>query len=279
LAATSSFTAQTALVVLAASNWVSSVLTLWYVRPNLRMSIPLDRRLLVRTISYGAKLAAANILALFSLGITVILLGYFRDKHFVNIGLYTRAVAVANLVILVPVAFGPLLYAKWSSVTGEARARQAEMATRLNLGYGLVGCLSIVFLGRHILRLLYGEEFVPAAIALPILGPALVLHCVFGVTSNLLAAAGKAMVTAFILVGTVIVVASVTFLAVPHLGIRGAALGALCGNAFTATAGLVVCCRLFGLKLRACLLPQRGDWAYIRQALRRPRPVPTEDKP
>jgi O-antigen/teichoic acid export membrane protein len=104
-----------------------------------------------------------------------------------------------------------------------------------------------------------------------ILAPSLVLMTVFTVCDNMLAGDGRAAVTAYILAGTLCVIAGVSWLAIPRLGICGTALAVLCGNAFTAAASLMACSRLYGIRVRRCLFMQGKDFRFVQDSLfRRP---------
>jgi len=262
-------TPETGLVIMTLACLGHLTLVVIFLRRHIDLSLSFDWRLFGRMLSYGIKLASANILYLLSLEMSVMLLRYLKPEQFYYIGLYSRAVAVSGLVMMVPRMFGPLLFAKWSSVIGEARARQAELVLRSSMAYAIPAAIAIMLLGKYVILILYGAEFVPAADALRILAPAIVFVTIFGTCSNLLAGDGRATITVYILAGTVIIIFIVTCLLVPMLGIRGAALGALCGNGFMAIASFAVCRKLYRLKLLRCLLLRKSDLTYIRQALRR----------
>lgn len=240
---------------------------LGYLRGSLNLRHRFNWKLLLDLIVYGLKLAAANILLNLGSNITVILLRHIQPYQFTDVGLYTRAVSIAGLITLVPAALGPLLYAKWSGTTGITRTRQAEMAARMSLTYGIVAAVVVTVFGKEVIWLLYGQQFLRAQEALNILAPAVALLSLFNVCNNLLAGDGRALVTACILAGTVAIITAVTYLAAPVWGIRGAALGALCGNAFTAVVSMTVCRRFFQLNPLRCLFVRTSDFAYIWLAL------------
>jgi O-antigen/teichoic acid export membrane protein len=244
------------------------VLCLAYMRGNLSLRRRFNWRLLLDLFVYGLKLAAANVLLVLAYHVTVILLRYLRRDQFADVGLYSAAVTISSLITLVPMGLGPLLYAKWSDTTGEARTRQAEMAARMSCTYGIFAAVFVAVFGKQVIWLMYGQEFLRASEALDILAPAVVLLSLFNVCNNLLAGDGRAMVTACILAGTVAIIATVTYLAVPALGIQGAALGAFCGNAFTAAASFAVCHKFYRLNPLRCLLLKKSDLVYIRQAIK-----------
>ncbi|MBM4017308.1 MAG: hypothetical protein FJ288_03115 [Planctomycetes bacterium] len=257
-----------ALVAGAVGSMASAGLLLRFLWPHVDLARPFDWRLLWQLLKYGVQLAAGNVLNVLSMSVTVVLLRYLVLERFEEVGLYTRAVAICGLVTLVPVAIAPLLYARWSGLGGEARTRQVEMALRLNVGYGVVTAAGIILFGRYVIWLLYGAKFIPAEAALVFLAPALFFTPITGVCTNLLNSDGRARTTACILAGTVVIVSAVTCLAVPAMGIRGAALATLCGNGFAGAAGMAVCVRLYGVKLQRCFLLLPQDVSYIVHSLR-----------
>jgi len=259
----------TALVVQGLSFYGTYALVLTYLHDSVSLRRPFDWKLLWNLCAYGMKLAAANILMVLSGNITVMLLRWLRGDQFADVGLYTRAVTIGSLITMVPMALGPLLYAKWSDATGLERTRQAEMAARMSCTYGIIMALFVAFFGKYVIWLMYGQEFLRAQEALTILAPAVAMLSLFNVCNNLLAGDGRALVTACILAGTVVIIASVTYLAAPAWGIRGVALAALCGNAFTALASFTVCHRYYHLNLLRCLFLNRSDLGYVLQAIRR----------
>jgi len=256
----------TAILSTSLSYLVSYGVLLYFIRGLVRWTRRVDWGLLREVVTYGVKLAAANLLTLLASSGTILLLKWLT-QDFAAVGLYTRASAVCGLIGVLPITLGPLLYAKWASVPPEARVRQAEMAARMEVACTLAACAFLLVFGKYVIVLLYGQEFAGANDALLLLAPSLVLASVFDVGTNLLASDGRAIVSAMVLGGTLIVVTTVTLIAVPFLGIRGAALGVLLGNLFSAAASVYACWRLYGFRVRHCLLLRRTDLQYARAAL------------
>ncbi len=258
---------EAAVIVLCISMVSSCAVVLRFLWDELDLSVPFNWALLKGLLAYGVKLAAANILLVFSLNITVMLLRYLSLGDFTAVGLYTRAIGICALVTLVPAAVGPLLYAKWSGAAGADRRRQVELALRMNSTYGLAAAFFLIAFGSFLIQIMYGRQFLGAYDALQLLAPAVFLMALFNPLANLLSGDGRAAVVAWVLGGTVIIVGAVTALLVPSLGIRGAAVGAACGNTFAVAATLLVCRHLYGIDLARCLLVRREDVTYIRRSL------------
>lgn len=256
-----------AIIVLALGDIGAVLLVLAFISPHIQLGRRFDWPLLGQVVVFGVKLAGANLLTLLAASTTVILLRWFRQDSFTDVGLYNGAAAVGGLITLVPTAMGQLLFAKFASAYGADRVRQVEMAIRMNLAYGLIGWLGLVAVGKYLIWALYGAEFLPATAALYILAPGLAFMTVATVSNNLLVSDGRVGATAGILLGTLCIVFTTTWLLVPGHGIRGAALAVLFGNAFTACVSLAVCQRLYGLKLRNCLVLRRSDVDYVIRAV------------
>ena len=260
--------ADAAIFVLALGGMTTGAMSVFFLRKEIDLRLPFDWRLTRRVFSYGVKLAAVMILAMLSQNLSVMLLRLRLDA-FEEVSLYTRAVAICGLLLLVPVGVGPLLYARWSSVTGEVRRKQGEMALRLHVAYGLACMLLVMALGKYVIWFLYGKEYIGGAVALRWLAPAVLCMLIFKVGSGILGGAGKAGITAWVLLVSISIMAVVTYFSVPILGINGAAIGVLCGNAFSILVVMALCARLYGIRLSRCLIPTRRDFRSIRDSLRK----------
>jgi len=268
LAITGYLTPELALVMISVGPFASFAWVLFYLRNDIDFSIPFDWLLVGKMLSYGLKLAAVNILMVLCSSLTVLLLRQLASTGFSEAGLYGRAVGICGLASFIPITMGPLLYSKWSGVTGEARKSQVEMATRVHMTYASAVAIFLIFAGKYVLILLYGHEFAPAQYALRLLAIGTIFLSLVDVCTNLLASDGRIAVTAYILVGTLIVVVGTTYWAAPRWGSEGAAFGALCGNVFTAIASLLACRSLYGIRISRCLMVCQQDIRYMWKAVR-----------
>lgn len=257
-----------AIYLLAVGQFAALGLLLAAFRREIRLRLPHDRRLLRTLLAQGVKLAAASLLYMLSLNSGVILLKVMRGEDFLDVGLYSRAMTIAGLVTLVPRGIGPLLYSKWSGAGGPERVAQVELVARLNTAYALVCTVGLWVFGEFAITLLFGTAFARAQDALVLIAPALGCFVVYDVFNNLLAAAGRAGVTAAILAASLAIVLGVSATLIPEWGIRGAALGTLAGNAFMALSSMIACGRMFGVRAWNCLVPTARDAALLRARLR-----------
>ncbi len=261
-------TTQSGIVIFALGAFGATALVLFYQRKNIDLSIPFDWALFREVLSYGVKIASADIMLLVMLEMSVILLRYLMPGSFEPIGFYSRATTICGLIVIVPRTLGPLLFAKWSGVTGRARLLQVEMAMRMSLTYSLLMAVGVILLGKYAIWMMYGKEFLPAMEALRILAFSTVSLSVFTVCYNVLAGDGRANLMAWVLAASIAILVVVTWWLVPIWGISGAAVGALCASACTAVCGVAICMKLYGLNPLRCLFVCRSDLQYIRQAFK-----------
>ncbi|SEW52478.1 MATE family efflux transporter [Chitinophaga arvensicola] len=257
-----------AITALGVGNTVACCTLFYFLREHLHLRTPFNWKLLGSLLKYSIKLSASNFLYVLTSNVTVMLLRYTQQQNFNQVGLYTRAVAISGMITLIPSTVGPLLYAKWAGLKGDLLTKQAEFAMRVSSSVSFVISAGVYIFSRYIIHLLYGPSFYGANVALRILAPSLVFITISSICNNLLAGDGKALITMYILMVTFSIVAGVTWFTVGRLGIEGAALAVLCGNIFSAVAGIVVCNRQYGLNIANCLVIRRPDIQTMLKSLK-----------
>ncbi|MCP4191490.1 MAG: oligosaccharide flippase family protein [Planctomycetaceae bacterium] len=244
-------------------------LLLFFLRNDLKFSLRFERDWFVETASYGIKVAATGILYAMTASLTVLILRQRLSDDFAAVGFYTRAVAISGFAVLIPRALSPLFYAKWADATNTDKTVQIERAARFNVCYGTLAALGLVFFGKLIVWVLYGNEFLPAYRVLYVFAPAMVLMCLFSIFNSVLTSDGRASTTAWTLLISLLVVAAMTYFLVPVYGMFGAALAVLCGNLLSTVILAVTCRSRYGLKLMRMLVITRADIDYFVKALAR----------
>lgn len=238
-----------------------------FLNESIDIKCAFDWPLFGNTLKYGIKLSLAHAIFLLSAEFSYIILGYLKYGQFAPLGLYSRAATITGLILLIPSNISPLLMSQWSSVTGDQRARQVEAAVRILLAYGIAVCFVIIVSGRYIIWLLYGKEFIGAQEALVLLAPSAAALSLFIVFGNLLNGAGRAFASIWISIGTFVVLSGSSLALIPSFGIRGAALGALCGNGFAAIASWICAWKFCDVSVMNCLTPSKTDWFNMYSAL------------
>ena len=169
------------------------------------------------------------ILMQFETRVDTILIGYFRTSK--EVGFYNAAMPIARLILIfldgflfifLPVASG--LY---------ARGKYEELkfiyqgVTRWIFLFSAIGFLLLVIFPKTLLLIMFGEQYIPAAISLSILAFAFFVNSIFGPVGSLLLTIGK---TKEYFLGDILGVSGNIFLnilLIPRFGIEGAAYAVL----------------------------------------------------
>lgn len=266
-------TLNVALSVLAISYLCAFAIQVFYIRDKVNFNVPFSWSLFKQTLGYGLKLYASNIVYLVNFSIGLMLLRYLMPGDFANIGYYGRATALCKLIMLIPIALGPLLYAKWAGIEEEQRRQQVPLAIRLHLILGVLILCIIQTAGYWIIVFLYSREFLPALPAMRILAFGVALRCTLTVCINLFASDGRAHITAYIMTFSLIVIVILTWVLVPYYGINGAAIADVFASGLVFGIALFILKHLYGIKLHYLIVPKRSDLDYLINSIRKKKPA------
>jgi len=140
-------------------------------------------------------------------------------------GLYSIAATFADLMLILPIVVGSLLFPRLSQLTD----RRAQWKLTTQTLYGLIPImllgLSVCFLAADLLiQFAYGRPFVPATIAVLWLLPGVLAMSVNTIIMNCFAAQGMPPVTVYSPALALTVNVLLNLWLIPHYGIRGAAI-------------------------------------------------------
>ena len=180
---------------------------------------------------YAVKAYLATLFAYLVLRIDLLMIQYLQGE--VQTGLYSVAVAIADVLYLVPVAIGTVLFPRLSALKDEdTRWTLTARAVRWTALIMAVSALILVFSAEIVIDLLFGEAYLPAAPAALILIPAVTLMGVNTLFMNYFASMGMPLLTVVSPgIATAINVPANYFL-IPALGIVGAAWASLASYGF-----------------------------------------------
>jgi O-antigen/teichoic acid export membrane protein len=174
-------------------------------------------------IRYGLKAYVAAFFAFFVLRIDLLIIQYMLGAE--QVGFYSIAVSVADLIYLIPTVIGTILFPKLSSMNNneERWAYTRKVIWRIGWGMIFLSFLIVVF-SKPLICLLYGKEFLPAVPALLWLTPGVVVLSMNTIFMNYFASTGMPWITVYspALAALVNIVLNIQF--IPVLGIVGASL-------------------------------------------------------
>lgn len=181
-----------------------------------------DFKFIWETIKFGLFPMLTSILVTLNYQLDVILLRAFVD--FEQIGFYTVGVGLANKVWVIPDAFKDVLFSKTSK--GDP-IKDIAFSVKLNLVIGMIFILFIVLLGRPVLYILYGAEYLPAYAITAIISIGLLPMMLFKLINPLFIAKGKQKLAFIILLSSVILNAVANVILIPIFGINGAGIASV----------------------------------------------------
>ena len=243
--------------------------TILILRAVLHVDIPHGGGAGLRTvIRFSTPAYAANVLQYLNYRLDLFLLAYFRDLR--EVGLYALAASLAQLVWLVSGAVATAVFAHVGSASDdphEAASRTAALSRSvLIIQVGLAGALRSI--AQPVLRILYGDSFVPAASPLWLLLPGVVALGAATVVSAHIAGLGY---PALNLVGAVVglsVTLALDVLLIPSVGMNGAAIASTASYASTALSTTFFFFRLTGLPATATFAVRTSDFNRLLSGLR-----------
>lgn len=192
-----------------------------------RLSLTPSRELLEVGFRFATKSYVITLLAFVALRGNIFLLR--REFGPADLGLYSIAMQIADVLILLPQAVGMILFPRLVRDAGarwELTVRAALWVAAIMLA---VCALTAVFSG-PVIRFLYGDDFGLSTRVLQIMLPSVFSLAVAGVLSQFLAAIGLPRPLLGVWGGGVVLVVALSFALIPDHGAAGAAAALSIGN-------------------------------------------------
>jgi O-antigen/teichoic acid export membrane protein len=176
-------------------------------------------------LTYGSRAHLANLLTF---------LNYRADLFLVNLllapasaGVYVIAIQLAERLWLLSTAVSTVLLPRMSQLRTAAPQRSHALtstATRWVLYISLLAAFAVGVLATWLIRLLFGEAYQDAGLALQLLLPGVVLGSGARVLSNDIAARGRPELNAYVAGVVLALNIAANLLLIPHFGLAGAAI-------------------------------------------------------
>lgn len=180
------------------------------------------------------------------------------------VGVYSVAVAFAEMALMAPNAIGIALF---SHLPGVSQADQLEIvgrSSRITVLIALAGGALLVLFSRPLVTILMGQRFSGAVLPLVILVPGLVMMSANYVFANYYASQGRPLVSASCFgIGLVVDVAA-NYLLIPSLGVEGAALASSVAYSCITASFILILRREHRLRYRDFLLPGSAEVALVK---------------
>lgn len=232
-------------------------LAITFVGHSARLTPVLEGKLLKAQFTYGVRSFIGYLLQSLNQRLDVVLVAALVSTT--ALGYYAVAFGMAELLWQIPFALGPFLLPKMSALSHEDNARVAAATCRRALFITLFPTIGLVIVGRFLIGLLYGSEFLAGVNAFYILAPSAMIYIIQKVLGSAIAARGMPEIGIY--TGLVSVPATIIFgfLLIPTMGIEGAALASIIAYSLNALTALVVFVKVTGISPLDVLFLNRDD--------------------
>ncbi len=207
------------IAMLGATTIISTIILYYFFRDRFRLMDGIDFKLLRNIIKWGVKLSGNNIASITLASVPIYFLTWFSlSDGLLNVGYYSRAVAALVVGTVLAASIGPLLYSKWSTVSGEQLKNQVKRASMLFILVNVTIALLLMILAPFLIVLMYGEEFRYAIPLLQILALSLVANSIKEICYSILSSQGKPLkILKNLLIG-IIFCAVLNYFLIPYWG-------------------------------------------------------------
>jgi O-antigen/teichoic acid export membrane protein len=172
------------------------------------------------SVGYGAKAYVAALLAYLIVRSDMLLVNMLRGTS--DAGIYSIAVQITDLIYLLPMSIGLVLFPRLTRHS-EGDPVFAMKVARHTAFLMLILCAAAALLAHPVIKLLYGESFLPAVRALWWLLPGIWAYGVCNQVATQLASSGMPLPAVLVWVPPLVLNLALNLAWIPRWGIQGAA--------------------------------------------------------
>ena len=232
-----------------------------------RMPNPLraDLRFAAKIVPFGFVSMVTTLMLTLNYRVDTLMMGYMFGISDTEIGYYGLGVSLSEYGWLIPDAFREVLFSRTAKddATGEV-----TMSMKVNLYLTFIMIAGILLLGRPVIRLLAGAEYLPAYPVTVLLIAGIIPISYFKIIGTLLLAQGKKYVYLGMLTGSVVVNILCNMVTIPLWGKMGAALASVISYAVAGGCFLVYYLRTYEIPARNVFLFTKEERAWMGNKLK-----------
>jgi len=225
-------------------------------------SLALQKRMLI----YGGKVHSGAILQAFSSRIDYWLLAYFLDPA--AVGYYALGTSLGEMLLIIPASVQEVLMPRIMRYDDDSRDDLVKMSHRLVIFFLFLACMGMIILGKPLISILYGQEFLPSYRLLVFLLPGVMAYGSNRVLGVDIYALGKPLLSSLASGAILITLAVADFLFIQ----RWEAVGAAFGYSLSYVAGMLTIVTLYrflkGVQIFDLFVPKKDDFRMIYKIIR-----------
>jgi O-antigen/teichoic acid export membrane protein len=174
-----------------------------------------------------------------------------------GLGIYSVAVSLAEIISRLTHEIGTILFPAFAS--GEIPTGQAVHILRKTLFLGLLVACPLAILSRPIVMIIFGKQFMEAALSFQLLLIGTVALSTIDVTWNRIAASGRPGLGTPIFGAAVLLDAGMNLILLPKMGVIGACIASIVSYWLAALIFLWIFCKKEGCSIKDVLLVRKDD--------------------
>lgn len=232
-------------------------------------SLAVDFPQLRKSLAYGIKAYVAEMTQFLNFRLDLFLVAFFLNLT--QVGYYSIAVSLAQVLWNLPFALGTVLFSKSASSTSESMNEITPRACRTMLFVVLCLAVPLAIFGERAVSI-FGT-YAPAALPLKLLLPGMLAFTLHQILYTDLAGRGRPEVGTMASIIALIFTIALDLLLIPAYGAPGAALASSLAYGAGATYIVMKFTALTGTAVKNLLLPAPGDFKQAWSAFTRPAPA------
>jgi len=216
-------TIMVALALIVVGDLITVVLALMRMK---RMPNPLkaDLRFAVKIVPFGIVSMITTLMVTLNYRVDTLMMGYMFRVPDAEIGYYTLGVSLSEYGWLIPDAFREVLFSRTAK---DDAIGEVTMSMKVNLYLTIVMIVGILVLGRPVIWLLAGAEYLPAYPVTVLLIAGIIPMSYFKIIGTLLLAQGRKFVYLGMLTASVVINILCNCVTIPMWGKMGAAVASV----------------------------------------------------
>lgn len=250
------------LVATLGSALMGSAYALYLLRQEGKLRFGFDREVARKVQARGFDFAAALFVLMVNYKVMILLLT--RYGTLTEVGLYTQAIVLAELIWELPSAVSSLLLAKGVNAKDKAAFSQKVMVLgRMSFLAALVAGGGLAIMAPVVFPLLFGSAFAESADICVVLLPGIVAFIVFKVLHMDLATRGKPWVSLIVMLPVLVFNIVLGYWMIREYGVLGAAAASSASYTLAALLYVILYSRMTGFPLREIVRYRRSDFQLL----------------
>ncbi len=231
-----------------------------------RMPNPLkaDLRFAAKIVPFGIVSMITTLMLTLNYRVDVLMMGYMFGIPDAEIGYYTLGVSLSEYGWLIPDAFREVLFSRTAK---DDAIGEVTMSMKVNLYLTILMIVGILVLGKPVIYLLAGAEYLPGYPVTVLLIAGIIPMSYFKIIGTLLLAQGKKGVYLGMLTGSVVVNMLCNLVTIPLWGKMGAALASVISYMVAGGLFLVYYMRAYKVPLADIFLFSGEEIAHLKGLL------------